>query len=98
MAAAVVADQAEMLRERLDLLVPHMQIGAEGVRQHQHRRALRPFDLDMDVATVIDFDVGHCYFLPGARTLVAPPARAAPISGGGRASVGGAAARSKRHG
>ena len=66
MAAAVVADQAEMLGERLDLLVPHMQIGAERVRQHQHRRALRPFDLDMNAATVIDFDVGHCYLLPGS--------------------------------
>ena len=94
MAAAVVADQAEMLGERPDLLVPHMQIGAERVRQHQHRRPLRAFDLDMNAATVIDFDVGHCYLLPGARTLVAPPAQAVPIPAAAARALGGAEARS----
>ncbi len=64
-----------------DLLVPHMQIGAERVRQHQHRRALRPFDLGMDGAAVIDLDVGHCYFLPDvARTFNRPRAPRQPLA------------------
>ena len=39
-AAPVVAQQAEVLGERRHLLVPHVQSGAERIRQHQHRSAL----------------------------------------------------------
>ena len=47
-----------MTRERSDLVVPHMQVGAERVRQHEYGRALRSFHLGMDHAAV-GIDVGH---------------------------------------
>jgi hypothetical protein len=47
-----------MARERSDLVVPHVQVGAERVRQHEHGRALRPFHLGVDHAAV-GIDVGH---------------------------------------
>ena len=39
-AAAVVAQHAELPRERRHLRVPHREVGAERVGQHQHRRRL----------------------------------------------------------
>jgi hypothetical protein len=36
-----------------------MKIGAERVGQHQHWAILRPFDFNMDDATVVGFDVRH---------------------------------------
>jgi len=58
-AAAVIAQQPEVLRQRRDLLVPHMQIGAERVRQHQHRRAFRALDLGVNNAAVVGLDIWH---------------------------------------
>ena len=37
MSAPVVAHQAEVLRKRLDLRVPHAVIGAERIAQHEER-------------------------------------------------------------
>ncbi len=51
-AAAVIAHQAEMLRPFARLVIPHMQIGAERIRQHQHGRALAARDLDIDRAAI----------------------------------------------
>ena len=58
-AAAVVADEAEMLGEFAGLVVPHVQVGAERIRQHQRGRAIAALDLDMDRAAVIGVDRRH---------------------------------------
>ena len=55
-AATVVAHEPEVARERRHLVVPHMQVGAERVRQHQHRSPFGPFDLYVNAAAVgLDF-------------------------------------------
>src|SRR5262249_11448388 len=50
--APVVAHQAKVLRERRNLAIPHVQRGAERIRQHQYGRALLPLDFDVDRAAV----------------------------------------------
>jgi hypothetical protein len=44
-------------------LLSHVQIGAERIRQHQHRAILWPLDLDVNDATVVGFDIRH-FLLP----------------------------------
>src|SRR4029077_19368898 len=58
-ATPVVPDEPEVLRELRGLVIPHMQVGAERVRQHQHGRAVTPFDLDVDRAAVIGINHRH---------------------------------------
>jgi hypothetical protein len=58
MPAPIIADEAEVLRQRRHLRVPHVQRGAERVRQHQHRLVLRSLNLDVDLAAV-RLDGGH---------------------------------------
>jgi hypothetical protein len=48
MAARVVADETKVLNEGSHLSIQHIQRGAEGIRQHEHGRALGPRDFDMD--------------------------------------------------
>ena len=50
-AATVVTNQPKMPGERLHLLVPHMQVGAERIGQHQNRRLLRSFDFDVNACS-----------------------------------------------
>src|SRR5262249_14242089 len=59
MTAPVVTHQAEMTAPGRHLVVPHMQIGAERIRQHQHRGVFRSFDFDINAATVVSFYVWH---------------------------------------
>ncbi len=77
MAAAVVADHPEVLGELRHLQVPHMQVGAERVRQHQHRRAFAAVDLHID-RTAIGVDRGHerspfFYWTTPYATALLPP-------------------------
>ncbi|MOA15081.1 hypothetical protein D3C78_1352210 [compost metagenome] len=58
MAAGVVAQYAEVFGEGGNLCVPHVQVGAQGVGQHQHRRAGRAFEEVIQVA-VGEFYGGH---------------------------------------
>ncbi len=55
MATGVVAQHAEMLGEGRNLRVPHVQVGAQGIGKHQHRRALRA------VESVVQADIGQLY-------------------------------------
>ena len=41
-----------MARKRGNLIVPHVQVGAERVAQHEHRRALGPLDLRVELGAV----------------------------------------------
>ena len=59
MAAAVIADDAVVLGPGVELVVPHMEVGAERVRQHQGGRAVRSGYLDMDRAAVVGIDHWH---------------------------------------
>jgi hypothetical protein len=52
MSAPVVAHQAEVLRKRLDLRVPHAVIGAERIAQHEDGGAFRTFDHNVDRTSV----------------------------------------------
>ena len=52
-APGVVAQHAEMLAERRDLRIPHVQIGTQRVGEHQHRR------IDRALETVIQFAIGE---------------------------------------
>ena len=63
-AAAVIANDTEMLRPFRRLVVPHVQIGAERIGQHQHRGAIATLDLDIECTAVIGFDHRHEFFLP----------------------------------
>ena len=67
MAAPVVAHQPKVLREGRDLRVPHAQRGAERIRQHEHGRALRPLDFDIDRTAV---GIDHRHGLPFAGLIV----------------------------
>jgi hypothetical protein len=63
-AAPVIAHEPKVLRERRDLRVPHLQRGAERIRQHQRGRSFRTLDFDMDGTAVgidhrHDFPSGH---------------------------------------
>ena len=60
-AAPVVAHQAKVLGEFGGLVVPHVQVGAERIRQHQHGRAIAALDLDIDRAAV---DIDHRHEIP----------------------------------
>jgi len=64
MTAPIVAHQAELTAPGRRLVVPHVQIGAERIRQHQHRSVLRPLDFHMNDATVVGFDIRHRPILP----------------------------------
>jgi len=86
-AAAVVAHEPEVLRERRDLVVPHMQRGAERIRQHQYRGVVRTLDLGMDDATVVGFDIGH-FLLLRRRTLISPNCPRQPFSRHNALSMG----------
>ena len=59
MTAPIVAHQAELTAPGRRLVVPHVQIGAERIRQHQHRAVLWPLYFNMDDAAVVGFDVRH---------------------------------------
>ena len=58
MAAPVIAHEAKVLRERRNLEIPHLQRGAERIRQHEYGRALRALDFDVD-RTAVGVDDGH---------------------------------------
>ena len=78
-AAAVVADEAEVLGEVAGLVVPHMQVGAERIRQHQRRRVVVALDLDIDRAAVVGLDHRHEIPPPGASYWsVAPTLKGLP--------------------
>jgi hypothetical protein len=47
------------------LAIPHTQRGAEGIRQHEHGRALRPIDFDMD-RTGVGVNQRHGFLEPGS--------------------------------
>ena len=51
-AAAIIADHAKQLRERLHLRLPHLQIAAQRIRQHQGRPAVAALDRYVEQATV----------------------------------------------
>src|SRR5439155_24754362 len=74
MAAPVVAHQAKLPGERLDLWAPHVERGGERVRQQECRRAFRALDLNMD-RTAVGIDHRHdfppCEFRYG-RLLARP--------------------------
>jgi len=57
-AAAIGADEAEVLGEFASLVVPHMQVGTERIPEHQRRRAFAALDLDIERAAV-DVDCRH---------------------------------------
>ena len=57
MAAAVVADDAKVPRQLVHLRIPHAQIGAEGVDEHQRIGGLASVDAVGDAQSV-DLDVG----------------------------------------
>ena len=58
MPAPVVAHEAKVTSKRRDLGIPHVQCGAERIRQHERGRALRAVDFDVDSAAV-RVDDGH---------------------------------------
>ena len=51
-AAAVIADHAKQLRERLHLRLPHLQRAAQRIRQHQRRSAVAAFNGNVEQAAV----------------------------------------------
>ncbi|MNR16208.1 hypothetical protein D3C85_1327950 [compost metagenome] len=55
MAAGVETQHAKMLGERRDLRVPHVQVRAQGVGQHQYRR------IDRSIELVMQFALGELY-------------------------------------
>ena len=50
--ARVVAHDAETRCERVDLIVPHRQVGAEGIGEHQHGRAASAVDAAVNSGAV----------------------------------------------
>jgi hypothetical protein len=68
-AARIVADDAKVLRQFGDLRIPHMQIGAERVRQHQRRRVLRPVERNVELDPV-PFELRHVLPPPRIRLLL----------------------------
>ena len=59
MAAGVVAQHAKVLAERRHLGIPHLQVGTQGIGQHQHRRIGRAIQLVMQGA-IGELEHGHC--------------------------------------
>ena len=55
MPAGVITQHLKMLGERRHLGVPHSQIGAQRVGQHQYRRALRA------IQAVVEFTFSKLY-------------------------------------
>ncbi|MNG02987.1 hypothetical protein D3C84_860440 [compost metagenome] len=55
MATGVVAQHAKMRGKCRDLGVPHVQISAQRVGQHQYRRAFRAVEL------IIEYAIGELY-------------------------------------
>ncbi|HEV2573661.1 MAG TPA: hypothetical protein VGU72_18140 [Beijerinckiaceae bacterium] len=49
MAARIVADDAETLFQRVHLIIPHMQIGAERIGHQHGGRAVGAFDYDVEL-------------------------------------------------
>ncbi len=78
-AAPVVADDAKQLRQRSHLRLPHLQGGAQRVRQHQRRPAIAAFDGDVEQAP-IRIDHRHVMsppgFVPAFRMSCPVPAKA----------------------
>src|SRR5439155_6607188 len=68
MAAPVVAHQAKLPGERLDLWAPHVERGGERVRQQECRRAFRALDLNMDRTAV---GIDHRHDFPRANFVTA---------------------------
>src|SRR5215469_9380836 len=54
-----VADVLRPLAASCCEAISCVQSGAERIRQHQHRRALRSLHVDMNDATVVGFDIRH---------------------------------------
>ena len=50
MAARIVPDDAEFAGQRRDLRIPHMQVCAQRIGQHQGWSALRTLDFDAKIA------------------------------------------------
>jgi hypothetical protein len=57
-AASVIAHEAKVLRERRNLAIPHVERGAERIRQHEYGRAFGALDFDVD-RTTVGADDGH---------------------------------------
>ena len=104
MAAAVIADDPEMLAEGLHLGVPHMEIGAERIGEKERRLAIVRRCLDIDPGAVI-----HCHMHQGSPPdlnafLLDSPARLPPkelppyigLESAGRARTPGQFSRLKR--
>ncbi|MNE49831.1 hypothetical protein D3C80_1443760 [compost metagenome] len=62
MATGVVAQHAKVRSEGRHLGVPHVQVGAQGVGQHQHRRAFRAVELIIECA-IGELYLCHCSLL-----------------------------------
>ncbi|MNP54690.1 hypothetical protein D3C76_1492660 [compost metagenome] len=69
MAARVEAQHTKVFAESRDLLVPHVQIGAQGIGEHQHRGVLRPIKTIVQIA-LGEFDESHNNLLSGVQGKV----------------------------
>ena len=66
MTVGIVAQHAKMLRQRLDLRLPHRPGGAQRVRENDDRRVLRPVNLIINIQDVAPYIVPQ----PGARRVL----------------------------
>jgi hypothetical protein len=74
MAARVETQHAKMLGERRHLRVPHVQVGAQRVGQHQHRRSGRAFYLIVQFA-IGELNESHSPLLQTVKALCSATAR-----------------------
>src|SRR3954467_11782667 len=73
MAAAVIADDAKHLSERLHLRLPHLQGAAQRIRQHQRRSAVAAFHGDVEQAAVgVDHGHGGILVMRSCRAMAWP--------------------------
>lgn len=68
-AAGVETQYPKVLAEGRDLLVPHLQVSAQGVGKHQHRGILRPVESVVQIA-LGEFDESHNNLLSGIQGKV----------------------------
>lgn len=74
MAARVETQHAEMLGERRHLPVPHVQVGAQRVGQHQHRRLRRALNFIVQFA-IGELNESHSPLLQTVKALCSATAR-----------------------
>jgi hypothetical protein len=68
MTAAIETHEPEMACESRNLVVPHMQIGAERIGKHKNGGVLRPLYFNMD-GGAIGTDLGHGRLLAKRREV-----------------------------